>query len=388
MDLNRSSQPSPTSSNRNGFDEADMPRPPGACRFDENDPQQTLAGLKSRSAAVLCYPFRPKHGSMAVKRREFITLLVGAAWPLAARAQQRAMPVIGFLHSETLDAISGQVAAFRRALNEAGYTEGQNLAIEFRWAEGRFDRVPALLADLIQHKVAVLVAGGGTVQAVKAAGTGIPTVFTTGGDPVQQGLVPSLNRPGGNMTGVAFFVIALGPKELEMLLAAVPAAKVIGFVSNTGYPYANAQISELEAAVRPLGRTLVVQNIGNDGEIETAFAALSRKSVEALIVGGDPFFYRWRKQMVTQAARYALPACYGQREFAMAGGLMSYGADLSEAYRQVGLYAARLLKGQKPADLPVVQAVKVELVLNLKTAKALGLTFPLTLLGRADEVIE
>jgi putative ABC transport system substrate-binding protein len=296
--------------------------------------------------------------------------------------------VVGFLHSETPDAVSAQVAAFRRALNEAGYIEGQNLAIEFRWAEGNFDRVPELVADLIRRNVAVLVAGGGTVQAVKAAGTGIPTVFTTGADPVQQGLVPSLNRPGGNLTGVAFFVIALGPKQLEMLLAMVPAAKVIGFVSNTGYPLADSQISALEAAVRPLGRTLVVQNIGNDTEIDTAFAALHRKGVEALIVGGDPFFYRWRGQMVMQAAQYALPACYGQREFTMAGGLMSYGADLTEAYRQVGVYAARLIKGQKPSDLPVVQAVKVELVLNLKTAKALGIAFPLPLLGRADEVIE
>jgi putative tryptophan/tyrosine transport system substrate-binding protein len=325
-----------------------------------------------------------------MRRRDFIKVISGlaSAWPLAARAQQSAMPVVGFLHSETLDAVSGQVAAFRRALNEAGYTEGQNVAIEFRWAEGQFDRVPALLADLVRDNVAVLVAGGGTVQAVKATGTTIPTVFTTGGDPVQQGLVPTLNRPGGRMTGVAFFVIALGPKELEMLLAAVPAAKVIGFVSNTGYPYAGAQISELEAAVRMLGRKLLVQNIGNDAEIETAFAAFSREGVDALIVGGDPFFYRWREQMVRQAARHALPTCYGQREFVAAGGLMSYGADLSEAYHQVGVYAARILKGAKPAELPVVQAVKVELVLNLKTAKTLGLTFPLTLLGRADEVIE
>ena len=324
-----------------------------------------------------------------MKRRAFISLLGGAAaWPLAARAQQAAMPVVGFLHSETLEAVSGQVAAFRRALNEAGYTEGKSVAIEFRWAEGQFDRVPALLADLVRDKVAVLVAGGGTVQAVKAAGTTIPTVFTSGGDPVQQGLVPTLNRPGGTLTGVAFFVIALGPKELEMLLAVVPAAKVIGFVSNTGYPYASAQIIELEAAARTLDRKLVVQNIGNDAEIATAFAAFGREGVDALIVGGDPFFYRWRKQMVMQAARHALPTCYGQREFATAGGLMSYGADLTEAYHQVGIYAARILKGAKPAELPVVQAVKVELVLNLKTAKTLGLTFPITLLGRADEVIE
>ena len=231
-------------------------------------------------------------------------------------------------------------------------------------------------------------AGGGTVQAVKAAGTSIPTIFTTGGDPVQQGLVPTLNRPGGNMTGVAFFVIALGPKELEVLLATVPAAKLIGFVNNPGYPYASSQLDELETAVRTLGLKMGVQSIANQAGIETAFDAFDQQRVDALIVGGDPFFYRWREQMVAQAARHALPTCYGWREFVTAGGLMSYGADLTEAYHQVGVYAARILKGARPADLPVVQAEKVELVLNLKTAKTLGLTFPLTLLGRADQVIE
>jgi putative ABC transport system substrate-binding protein len=325
-----------------------------------------------------------------VKRREFITLVGGAAaaWPLAARAQQSTLPVIGFLHSESLDAIRGQVAAFQRALNEAGYTEGQNVAIEYRWAEGHFDRVPAFVADLVRRQVAVLVAGGGTATAAKAAGVTIPIVFTSGGDPIQQGLVASLSRPGGNMTGVVFFVIAMGPKELEMLLGAVPTAKLIGFLSNPGYPYASAQIDGLEAAVRALGRQLVVQPVVNEAEIEPAFAALSKRGVDALIVGGDPFFYLWREQVVALAAQHALPTCYGFGEFAKAGGLMSYGADLTEAYHQVGVYAARILKGAKPADLPVVQAVKVELVLNLKTAKTLGVTFPLTLLGRADEVIE
>jgi putative ABC transport system substrate-binding protein len=317
-------------------------------------------------------------------------MLIGgaAAWPPAAGAQQPAMPVIGFLHSESLDPVRGQVAAFERGLNEVGFTDGQNVAIEYRWAEGKFEWVPKLLAELIRRQVSVIVAGGGTIQAVKAAGTSIPTIFTTGGDPIQQGLVPSLSRPGGNMTGVAFFVIALGPKELEMILATIPSAKLIGFVSNTGYPYANSQRSELEAAVRALGRNLVVQPIGNDAEIETAFAAFGQQGVDALIVGGDPFFYSRRELMVEQAAQHALPTCYGWREFVTAGGLMSYGADLTDAYHQVGVYAARILKGAKPADLPVVQATKVELVLNLKTAKTLGITFPLTLLGRADDVIE
>jgi putative tryptophan/tyrosine transport system substrate-binding protein len=325
-----------------------------------------------------------------MRRREFITVVGGAAagWPLAARAQQSAMPVVGFLHSESPDPVRGQVAAFQRALNEFGYTEGQNVAIEYRWAEGQFDTVPALLADLVRRQVAVIVAGGGTVMAAKAAGVTIPTIFTTGGDPVQQGLVASLSRPGGNMTGVSFFVIAMGPKQLEMLLGAVPTAMLIGFLSNPGYPYAAAQIDELDAAVRAVGRKMVVQPITNEAEIAPAFAALSKRGVDALIVGGDPFFFLWREQVVALAAHHALPACYGWREFAMAGGLMSYGADLTEAYHQVGVYAARILKGAKTADLPVVQAERVKLVLNLKTAKTLGLTFPLTLLGRADEVIE
>jgi putative ABC transport system substrate-binding protein len=324
-----------------------------------------------------------------MRRREFIMLVGGAAaWPHAAGAQQPAMPVIGFLHSESPNPIRRQLAAFQRGLNEAGFTDGQNVTVEYRWAEGQFDRVPELLADLVRRRVTVVVAGGGTVQAVKAAGTSIPTIFTTGGDPIQQGLVPSLSRPGGNMTGVAFFVIALGPKELEMILAAIPSAKLIGFVSNMGYPYADSQRRELETAVRAVGRNLVVQSVGNDAEIKTAFAAFGQQGVDALIVGGDPFFYSRRELVVAQAAQHALPVCYGWREFVTDGGLMSYGADLADAYHQVGVYAARILNGAKPADLPVVQAAKVELVLNLNTAKTLGITFPLSLLGRADEVIE
>jgi len=328
--------------------------------------------------------------AIGIGRREFITALGGtaAAWPLTAHAQQASMPVVGFLHSESLYAVSGEVSAFKRGLNEASYIEGQNLTIEYRWADGQFERVPELLADLVHRPLAVLVAGGGTVEAVKAAGVTIPTIFTSGADPVREGLVASLSRPGGNMTGATFFVIALGPKELEMLLAVVPSTKLIGFVSNLGYPFAAHQTEELEAAVRTVGRKMVVQSIANEAGIEPAFAAFSQQGVDSLIVGGDPFFYRWREKMVEQAARHALPACYGWREFVTAGGLMSYGADLPGAYRQVGIYAARVLKGEKPADLPVVQAEKVQLVLNLKTAKTLGLTFPLPLLGRADEVIE
>jgi putative ABC transport system substrate-binding protein len=328
--------------------------------------------------------------AIGIGRRQFISALGSAtvAWPFAVRAQQPAMPVIGFLHSESRDPIRGQVDAFQRALNEGGYTEGQNVAIEYRWAEGQFDKVPALVADLVRRQVAVIVAGGGTAAAAKAGGGTIPIIFTTGSDPVQQGLVASLSRPNGNMTGVAFFVIAMGPKQLEMLLAAVPKAMLIGFLSDPSYPYANTQIDELQAAVSSLGRKMVVQPVKNEAEIEPAFAALSKLGVDALIVGGDPFFSGHREQIVAQAARHALPTCYGWREDAMAGGLMSYGADLIEAYHQVGVYTARILKGAKPADLPVVQAEKIKLVLNLKTAKTLGLTFPLSLLGRADQVIE
>jgi putative tryptophan/tyrosine transport system substrate-binding protein len=324
-----------------------------------------------------------------MRRREFFGLLGGAAsWPLAARAQQPALPVVGFLHSETPDAVRNYVGAFHRALNEAGFTEGQNVAIEYRWAEGQYDKLPALVADLVSRNVTVIVAGGGTGGTVKASGTSIPTVFTTGADPVQTGWVPSLNRPGGTMTGVAFFVVALGPKQLEMLLAAVPSAKQIGFVFNPTYVNAQTQIEELEVAVRTVGRKLNIQSVANEAEIEPAFAALSQQGVDAVIVSGDPSAVRWREQYVAQAARHALPACYTWRDFAAAGGLMSYGADIVDAYHQVGVYTSRILKGTKPADLPVMQPEKIELVLNLKTAKTLGLTFPLSLLGRADEVIE
>ena len=324
-----------------------------------------------------------------MRRRDFITLVGGAAaaWPLAARAQQP-IPVIGYVHPGSLDGERRQVEAFHRALNEAGYNEGQNVLIEYRWAEGRFDRAPALLAELIQKQVSVIVAGGGTALAAKATGTKIPIVFTSGVDPIQQGIVTNLSRPDGNMTGVAFFITALGPKQLELLLQVVPLARLIGFITYTGYPYAKSQIEELRAAAQTLDRKLVVQNVATQTELESTFAAFSQQGVRALIVSADPIFHEWRDQLAALAARYVIPACYGLREFVIAGGLMSYGSDLPNAYHQVGVYVARILKGAKPADLPVVQAVKIELVVNLKVAKTLGVTFPLPLLGRADEVIE
>jgi putative ABC transport system substrate-binding protein len=324
-----------------------------------------------------------------MKRREFILALGGAAaWPLAARAQQPTLPVIGYVHPGSLDGERPQVDAFHRALREAGYTEGENVTIEYRWANGHFDRVPTFLADLVARQVSVIVAGGGTALAAKAATNRIPIVFTSGVDPIQQGIVTSLNRPDGNITGVAFYTTALGPKQLELLLEVVPTAQLIGFLTHRGYPNARSQIGGLEGAARVLGRRLVVQEVASQAELEQAFAAFTQQGVGALIVSADPISLEWRQQLTALAARYPLPACYGLREFAVAGGLMSYGSDLPGAYHQVGVYAARILQGAKPADLPVVQAVKVELVLNLKTAKTLGLMFPLPLLGRADEVIE
>ena len=324
-----------------------------------------------------------------MRRRDLIFALAGAAaWPLAARAQEPAMPVIGYVHPGSRDAQRPQVDAFHRALREAGYTEGQNVTIEYRWANGHFDRVPTFLTDLIDRQVSVIVAGGGTALAAKAATNRIPIVFTSGPDPIQQGIVTSLNRPDGNATGVAFYITALGPKQLELLLQVVPTAQLVGLLTYSDYPYARFQSGDLEGAARVFGRKLVVQSVASRAELEPAFAALVQQGVGALVISADPISLEWREQLTALAARYSLPACYGLREFAVAGGLMSYGSDLPDAYHQVGIYTARILKGAKPADLPVVQAVKVELVLNLKTAKTLGLMFPLPLLGRADEVIE
>jgi putative tryptophan/tyrosine transport system substrate-binding protein len=325
-----------------------------------------------------------------MRRRDFIALVGSAAAtrPLAARAEQPAIPVVGYVHPGALDGERRQVEAFQGALREAGFIENQNVAIEYRWAEGHFDRVPALLADVIRRQVFVIVAGGGTALAAKAAHTDIPIVFTSGVDPIQAGIVRSLNQPDGNMTGVAFYITELGPKQLEFLLQVVPTAKLVGFVTYTGYPYAQSRIDELKAAAQTLGRTVTVQSVAYQAGLEPAFATLKQQGVDALIVSADPIFEEWHDQLAALAARYAIPACYGLRDFAATGGLMSYGSDLPNAYHQVGVYVARILKGAKPAELPVVQAVKVELVLNLKTAKTLGVTFPLPLLGRADEVIE
>jgi putative ABC transport system substrate-binding protein len=327
-----------------------------------------------------------------MRRREFISLLGGAAaaWPLAARAQQSAMPVIGFLASGPPDSDVSRIAAVRQGLKESGYVEGRNLAIEYRWAEDHYDRLPTLAADLVRRQVAVIVAVGTTPAAfaAKAATTTIPIVFMIGGDPVQFGLVASLNRPGGNITGVSFLNRVIVAKQLEMLHETAPKAAVIGFLVNATNPYIESDTTNAEAAAGALGRKLLVLKASTESEVGTAFATLVQRRAGALLIAGDRFLNHSVNQLVTLAARYAMPVLYPWREAALAGGLMSYGANIDDAFRQGGMYAGKILKGDKPADLPVQQAVKVELVVNLKTARALGLTVPLPLLALADEVIE
>jgi putative ABC transport system substrate-binding protein len=327
-----------------------------------------------------------------MKRREFIALVSGAAaaWPLAARAQQTAMPVVGFLNGQAPNEYAYYVDVFRQALNTAGFVEGRNVTIEYRWAEGHYDRLPALAADLVRHQVTVLVATGTTaaVLAAKGATTTIPIIFTTGGDPIRAGLVQSLSRPGGNITGVSFLSNETGSKRLELLREMVPSATSVGFLVNPQNPNADAEIVDLVTAAPVLGRQVQVVNASSERELESAFATFVQQRVNAIVVAADAFFTAQRDLVATLAARHALPAIYSLPEQAAAGGLMSYGASQSEAYRQVGVYTGRILKGEKPADLPVMLPTKFVLVINLKTAKALGIEVPPGLSARADEVIE
>jgi putative ABC transport system substrate-binding protein len=330
-----------------------------------------------------------------LKRREFITLLGGAAaaWPLAAHAQQSArgpVPLIGFLSSRAPNTEANLVAAFVQGLRDSGYIEGQNVAIEYRWAEGRYEQLPALAADLVRRQVAVLVTAGGAdaALAAKAATASIPIVFATGDDPVKLGLVSSLNQPGGNATGVAVFVVSLLPKRLQLLRELVPAASTIGLLMNPNAPAADAQLVEVQSAARALGVQLDVVNASTAAEIDHAFSVLGQRRPHALMLGADPFFQVRRNQLVTLAARLAIPTMYEWREFVDAGGLISYSPRRSDTMRQMGVYAGQILQGAKPSELPVVQAVKFELVINLKTAKTLGLVVPSTILAIADEVIE
>jgi putative ABC transport system substrate-binding protein len=330
-----------------------------------------------------------------VKRREFITLLGGgaaASWPLAARAQQAGkLTTIGYLSGASLETTRGLLAAFHRGLADTGYTEGRNVAIEYRWAENQYDRLPALAAELVRRQVAVIIAAGTTpgAHALKAATQTIPIVFLVGPDPVAGGLVASLNWPGGNLTGVRVLSVALIAKNFALLQELVPAAAVIAVLVHPDNAIETEIVTtELQAASGVLGVRLLVLKASNESEIDAAFATLVQQRVGALIVSGETFFITASDQIVALAARHAVPTIYQYRESAAAGGLVSHGIDIRDAYRIVGVYTGRILKGDKPADLPVQQSTKVELVINMKTAKTLGITFPLTFLGRADEVIE
>jgi len=325
-----------------------------------------------------------------MERRKFITILGGAAatWPLAARAQQSAVPVVGFLNSRAPEGNEAILVAFRQGLKEAGYVEGQNVTVEYRWADNQYDRVPVLVADLVSRQVAVIVSNGPPIAAAKAATSTIPIVFAVGFDPLTYGLVNSLSRPAGNLTGVSILDVEIGPKRLELLHELIPAATVMALLVNPTTPAVQAIAGDMQAAARAHGLELHVLHAATDGDFDAVFTTVAQLRAGALIIGADPFFTSRSRQLGELTVARRIPTIYEFREFAAAGGLISYGTSLADAYRQVGIYTGRILKGEKPSDLPVQQATKVELILNLKTAKALGITVPISLLGRADEVIE
>jgi putative ABC transport system substrate-binding protein len=326
-----------------------------------------------------------------MKRREFITLLGSAAtaWPLAARAQQT-RPVIGYLSAGSPGPFAAYLSAFRQGLKDGGYIDDQNVVIEYRWAEGQYDRLPMLAADLVNRQVAVIAATGGlnAAHAAKAATSTIPIVFVTGGDPVRQGLVASLNRPGGNATGANFFIADMESKRFEILRELIPTAPLIAVLLNPINATFDVQLKDVQDAARALAQSIEIFKASSEADIHAAFATLARLKAKALLVVADPFFNNRREQIVTLAAHHSIPAIYELRDYVRVGGLMSYGTSISDAYRQVGIYASRILKGEKSSELPVVQSTKFEFVINLKTAKALGLNVPATLLALADEVIE
>jgi putative ABC transport system substrate-binding protein len=327
-----------------------------------------------------------------MRRREFIQVIVGSAvaWPLAVRAQQSPVPVIGFLHSASPEPFAHLVAAFRQGLKDAGFVEGQNVAIEYRWANGQYDQLPALARDLVKRQVAVIATAGGSPSALaaKKATATIPIVFSAGDDPVKIGLVASLSHPGENVTGVSILIGTLDAKKLGLLREIVPNATVIGVLQNPALANVKDRVSSVQEAARSIGQPIQVFYANDQPSLEMTFSRLAQSSVGALVIGADPFFNSLRDQLVALSARYAIPAIYEIREYVMAGGLMSYGTKLAEGYRQVGIYTGRILKGDKPADLPVVQSSKFELVINMKTANALGLAVPNSMQLLADEVIE
>jgi putative ABC transport system substrate-binding protein len=323
-------------------------------------------------------------------RRDFIMVLGGAAatWPVAAQAQQSGVPVVGFLNSRSAGEAAGIVAAFQQGLHEAGFVEGQNVAIEYRWAEGHYDRVPGMAAELVRRQVAVIAAGGGSALAAKMATATIPIVFISDDDPIKLGLVASLNRPGGNVTGIYQLSSGLEAKRLGLLHELAPSAATVAVLVNPNYPDAQSQLAEVEEAAGTLGVQLLVLKASSEGDFDGVFATIIQRQVGVLLVASDPFLFSRRDQLIALAARHAVPAIYQFRESAVSGGLMSYGTRLADSYHQIGVYTGQILKGAKPAELPVVQSARFEFVLNLKTAKALGLTIPSSMLVRADEVIE
>jgi len=327
-----------------------------------------------------------------MKRRDFTTLLAGAAasWPLTARAQRQSIPIIGFLSTRSPDEAANLTSAFRQGLKEIGIVEGKNVTIDFRWANLQYDRLPALAADLVRNRVTIIAAVGGIHSglAAKAATSTIPVVFVSAGDPVGFGLVSSLGRPGGNMTGISMVTVELAPKRLELLHESVPRSGAIAMLVNPTSPYLGPETKDVQAAARVLGREVRVVSARAERDIDAAFATLVQQRAAAVLVSGDPFFDSQRDHLVALAAQHAVPAIYQWREFATIGGLMSYGSSITDAYRQAGAYIGRILKGAKPADLPVIQPTKYELVINLKTSKVLGLTIPPSVMGRADEIIQ
>jgi putative ABC transport system substrate-binding protein len=324
-----------------------------------------------------------------MKRREFITLVGGAtAWPIAARAQHPPMPVIGFLRSASLAEVAYLITAFRQGLNEVGFVEGQNVAVEYRSAEDHLERLPALVADLIGRQAAVIVGNHNAALAAKAAATVVPIVFVTGADPVRDGFVASLNRPGGNVTGISFLANEIGAKRLDLLRQLVPNAGTIAMLVNPGTPDTEVERREVQAAAQTIGQRLIILDVKSDRDIEVAFTTATQGGAAAVLVGTGAFTNSHRERLIAMAARHAIPAMYSLREYVTDGGLISYAASITDAYRQAGLYTGRILKGEKPADLPVIQSTRLELVINLKTARALGLTIPDKLLAIADEVTE